>query len=107
MLANYHFRPQAVHLVVEPKFNKLRLCFIAFCMFGIALAYNAFFDGILMRSHIIQEQALAGQRSFANFIDKNSLEVYEARMTLAVLEEKPFKDMKFFVNKDEWVSNYW
>lgn len=28
-------------------------------------------------------------------------------MTLAVLEEKPFSDMKYFVNEEEWVSNFW
>ena len=45
----------------------------------------------------MQKEALAGNVEWVEFEDKNTPAVWTARQTLKILEEKPFKDLKYIV----------
>ena len=45
----------------------------------------------------MQREALAGKREFVGFTDKDTPDVWFARQTLKLLEEKPFKEVKYLV----------
>ena len=64
-------------------------------MIGVATTYQAYFDGVAYRAGIMQNEALAGMRDFADYMDPLSRDIWSLRKTLAVLDDKPLKDIKY------------
>jgi len=122
-MSKMSFKPKDIKMCVkdEPKEHKYRLCVYAALMIGISTTYQAYFDSISYRAGIMQQEALAGMRAFADYKDPLDRDVWKARKTLAVLQDKPLKDIKYLQvgdageglgSKDEgWVSqtyeDYW
>lgn len=96
-MSRMSFKPKDIKMCVqdEPKEHKYRLCVYATLMIGISTTYQAYFDGVAYRAGVMQNEALAGMREFADYVDPLSRDVWEMRKTLAVLDDKPLKDIKY------------
>ena len=65
-------------------------------MAGIGTTYQSYFNGLVYRSGIYQKRALAGQETWVDFIDgENPATLWNERNELDVLDDKPFKELKY------------
>ena len=96
-MSKMSFKPKDIKMCVqdEPKEHKYRLCVYAALMIGISTTYQAYFDSISYRAGIMQQEALAGMRSFQDSKDPLDRDIWAMRKTLAVLDDKPLKDIKY------------
>lgn len=91
------FKPKDIMMAVadEPNSHKYRLGVYAVVMIGVATTYQAYFDSVAYRAGIMQNEALAGEREFIDYYDPLNREIWQMRKTLAVLEQKPLKEIKY------------
>ena len=96
------FKPKDIMSAVkdEPNEHKYRIFVYAALMLGVSTTYQLYFDGVSYRAGVMQREALAGERSFLDFKNKNSRDIWSMRKTLAVLDDKSLKDIKY-INSGE------
>lgn len=63
MMKSLNFKPAGIKECVEneSKYHKLKIVGFAFLMAGIGTTYQSYFNGLVYRSGIYQQRALAGQ----------------------------------------------
>ena len=98
-LQKVSFKPIDVKNAVQLESNtqKVRIVVFGVLMGIISTTYQAAYDGISYRSSQLQKAALAGQKEWARYESPNQPTVWAARQTLKILDEKPFKDLKYIV----------
>ena len=108
-----NFKPAAIKSCMEDesKYHKAKIVGFSLLMAGIATTYQSYFNGLVYRSGMYQQRALAGLEDFTDFIDgKNPEELWQMKNELDVLEGRDFKALKYMhtggsVNKFQ--ENFW
>ena len=55
---------------MEDKYHKAKIVCLSLLMFGVATTYGGYFDDVVFRSGMWQQQALAGNVQQIGYIDK-------------------------------------
>lgn len=96
----YSFSPVGLRCLCDQErwWEKARVAAIAILMGGIASAFIGYFDGLVYRSHQFQQAALGDEKGY-EFLDYEhyvqwKAEAWAFKQTLAVLKDKPLKEIK-------------
>ena len=95
MWAGMKFRPSELKLIVgqESWRDKIRIIGFAFLMLTIAGSMQQYYDLLSFRINQYQAKALAGQASFASYMDPLSDDMWDKKNTLSVVEDKEWSDL--------------
>jgi hypothetical protein len=96
MMSRMAFKPRDLkqNVETEPMMQKVRIVGFSVLMATIAGTYETYFANIVYRSNQMQDEALAGKRTFLPYT-KHGDDLWKLKNTLAVLEAKPWKELKY------------
>ena len=108
-----NFKPAAIKNCMEDesKYHKAKIVGFSLLMASIATTYQSYFNGLVYRSGMYQQRALAGLEEFTDFIDgKNPNTLWNAKNELDVLEGRDFKALKYMHtgdSVDKFAERWW
>ena len=98
MMSSLSFKPAGIkdNCENETKYHKVKIVGFSVLMAAVATSYQTYFNDLVYRSGIYQQRALAGQESFASFVDgEDPATLWQIKNEVDVLDSKPFKELKY------------
>jgi len=104
MMGRFVFKPRDLKVSCDDESwgHKVKIVAFSVAMASVATTYQSYFNNLVYRSGMFQQQALSGQVDFNNFSDGEKLQSYwfgetlfDMKIKLDILDQKDFKQLKF------------